>query len=215
MRQGELTTVILAGGEGRRMGGRNKALLTLGRETIIERQLREAAKLSTDVVVVANDARFSEQLAAAYPGVRIVSDAYAGEGPLAGVHAGFREARSPHVWLLGCDQPYPSASAAEYLLRLLSVEQAQAAVPLIGGNLQPFHAVYRQETGAIAEERLLAGSRRLLHWLERLERREVGADELLAAGHSTDLAEDIDTPEQYEDAIARWAARPLHPQQRS
>ncbi|MFB9280187.1 molybdenum cofactor guanylyltransferase [Cohnella cellulosilytica] len=210
MKQTEVTTVILAGGEGRRMGGRNKALLTLGQETLISRQLREASRISADIVVVANDPQFAEQLRVLMPSVRVVPDVYPGEGPLAGVHAGFQAAASPHVWLLGCDQPYPSADAATYLLGRL--DRAQAAIPLIGGRLQPLHAVYRQETGAIAEELLRAGKRRLRDWLDRLELGAIGQDELQAAGFSLALADDIDTPERLAEENARWAE---HTQQRS
>jgi len=212
VKQAEVTTVILAGGEGRRMGGRNKALLTIGRETIIERQLRETAKLADEIVVVANDPAFAEKLRATEPAVRIVSDVYAGEGPLAGVHAGFQAAAFPYIWLLGCDQPYPSAAAAGYLLGRLTSVRAQAAVPVIGGNLQPLHGVYRKETGTIAEELLQSGMRRLRDWMERMELSEIGEDELQAGGHSLALAEDIDTPEQLAKENARWAE---HTQQRS
>ena len=204
-----MTTVILAGGQGRRMGGQNKALLTLGQETIIERQLRETSKLCEEIVVVANDSGFAEQLLKMAPHIRIAADFYPGEGPLAGVHAGFQAAASPYIWLLGCDQPYPDADAAEYLLGRLrnGSAQALAAVPLIDERLQPLHAVYRKETGAIAEELLQAGRRRLQDWLDRLEPCAIGQDELQANGLSLALADDIDTPEQLAEENARWAER--------
>ncbi len=202
--QEEMSTVILAGGQGRRMGGCNKALLTIGQESLIERQLREASQTSSDIIVVANDPGFAERLRELAPLVRTVPDVYPGEGPLAGVHAGFRAAISPYVWLLGCDQPYPSAAAADYLLRRLTPGSAQGAVPLIGDRLQPLHAVYRREAGTVAEKLLQAGKRRLREWLERFELQAVGENELQEAGFSLALADDIDTPEQLAKENARW-----------
>jgi len=208
VRHERLSTVILAGGQGRRMGGLDKALLAVGQETIFQRQLREAAALSGDVVVVANAPELAKRLLAIAPDVRIVADAYAGEGPLAGVHAGFRAADCPCVWLLGCDQPFASAAVASYLLDRLDESRSEASVPLIGGKLQPLHAVYRKETGGIAEELLLEGERRMRQWLDRLDYLTVEEDELRTAGQSASFAEDIDTPEQYAMITSRWTKLP-------
>ena len=187
------------------MGGRNKALLKLGENTFIERQLREASLLSDDVVVVAGEPDFAEKLRAAGT-ARVVADKYAGAGPLAGVQAGFAAAAHPLVWLLGCDQPYASAAVARMLLqRMDSASGALAAIPRIGYRLQPLHAVYRQEAGTSAEALLLAGERKMQSWLERFDRLVVEESELQALGQPLSFADDIDTPEQYEQAIASWA----------
>ncbi|XID95499.1 molybdenum cofactor guanylyltransferase [Paenibacillaceae bacterium WGS1546] len=203
--QSAVTAVILAGGRGRRMGGCNKALLTLGGETIIQRQLREVSAITDDIIVVANDADFAERLSGA--GVaRVVPDRFAGAGPLAGAHAGFAAAAHPRIWLLGCDQPYASAAAVSLLLQRMDKARALAAIPRIAGKLQPLHAVYRREAGAVAETLLRTGERKMLIWLERLDRIDVEESELITFGLTPSFANDIDTPEQYERAIASWTA---------
>jgi len=209
------SVVILAGGEGRRMGGANKALLELGGQTFLDRQLREAEAISDDVVVVvAGDSALADRLAGDGTDrgrrVRFVSDRYPGEGPLAGVHAGFAAARRPYVWLLGCDQPYASASVALWLLERLRAERTavQAVVPRIGGREQPLHAVYRKEAGEQAERLLVAGERRLRAWLEQIGAAYAEEEDFRLAGHSLTFAHDIDTPEQYEEACLRELGKP-------
>ncbi|MFC5471751.1 molybdenum cofactor guanylyltransferase [Cohnella suwonensis] len=196
------SVVILAGGRGRRMGGANKALLRLGGETLLERQLREAAKWTDEVIVVSNE---PIPLLQDF-GVRVVPDVYPGEGPLAGLHAGLSATTRRYVWVLACDQPYPSAEAAELLLRCLSeateapeaTEATEAAVSVIGGRAQPLHAVYRQEVVARAASLLADGVRRLNDLLSGISWIPVTEERFVRSGIPASFAEDIDTPEQYE-----------------
>ncbi|WP_143521938.1 molybdenum cofactor guanylyltransferase, partial [Pseudomonas sp. 2995-3] len=74
--------IILAGGASSRMG-ENKALLKFQGRTIIECIKQEVENTVSDVFVVANTPSIYEFL-----GLRIVSDVYKENGPLAGVHSG-------------------------------------------------------------------------------------------------------------------------------
>lgn len=86
--------IILAGGLGSRMGGRDKALLELGGEPLHARAARRLAPQVAFLALNANGdaARFGDR---APPVVR--DDGEAGAGPLAGVLAGLRwaAARDP------------------------------------------------------------------------------------------------------------------------
>ncbi|MFC5703805.1 molybdenum cofactor guanylyltransferase [Cohnella faecalis] len=225
------SAVLLAGGAGRRMGGVNKAQLTLGAETFIERQIRIVSQWADEIVVVTNDEAFASSLTEAAsdlaansppgPVVRTTPDLFVREGPLAGLHAGLSAASHRLVWLLGCDQPAPDPRAAAWLAdRLASVnggEQGRfaaelpngpernaaavrhlAALPRIGGRLQPLHAVYDRDAAAVAEELLRQGERRLLSLLDRIEWIAVEEREFAEHGIATTFADDVDTPEQYE-----------------
>jgi molybdopterin-guanine dinucleotide biosynthesis protein A len=75
--------LILAGGGGQRMGGLDKPLLTLGRETFLDRIIR--AMDPPDIAINANGdpARFASH------GLPVLDDGpFSGQGPLAGVLAG-------------------------------------------------------------------------------------------------------------------------------
>jgi molybdenum cofactor guanylyltransferase len=194
-----LTTVILAGGQGKRMGGLNKALLSLGGETLIERQIRVASESADEIVVVSNDPALNDRLRS-YPSVRVVSDRYIGKGPLAGLHVGLESATHSLVWLLGCDQPYPHAGAARFLIEKMESGFYQAALPVVGGKLQPLHAIYRKEVGGAAESLLKRGERRFLALLEQIPWCRVEERQFAEQGFPLDFTNDVDTPEQYERA---------------
>ncbi|BAT60388.1 molybdenum cofactor guanylyltransferase [Variibacter gotjawalensis] len=77
--------LILAGGQARRMGGGDKALLRVGGSTILDRTLERFAPQCADTIINANGdpARFD------FTGLTIVPDDVPGSaGPLAGILAG-------------------------------------------------------------------------------------------------------------------------------
>jgi molybdopterin-guanine dinucleotide biosynthesis protein A len=81
---GDLIGVILAGGQGSRMGGADKALLQLGKETLLARAERRLGPQVAEVAVSANGdpARLGT-------GLPVLADSVGGfVGPLGGVLAG-------------------------------------------------------------------------------------------------------------------------------
>src|ERR1041385_2835981 len=77
--------LVLAGGRARRMGGGDKALIRIGRETILERTLARLKPQAADIVLNANGdpARFLSF------GLPVVADSVPDfAGPLAGILAG-------------------------------------------------------------------------------------------------------------------------------
>ncbi|GIW71629.1 MAG: putative molybdenum cofactor guanylyltransferase [Planctomycetota bacterium] len=140
-----LGAAILAGGASRRMG-RPKALLRLGAETLLERQVRLLAPLVGELLVV------GEGLEAA--GVRVPAPARAvGDGawpragPLAGLVAALENSRARRLWCRGVDMPFV-VPAVLGRLEELAVQAAgcAAVVPLDRqGRPQPLAAVYVRE----------------------------------------------------------------------
>lgn len=77
--------LVLAGGQARRMGGGDKALLRVGPSTILDRTLRRLVPQCAETIINANGdpARF------AFAGLTVIADDVGGfAGPLAGILAG-------------------------------------------------------------------------------------------------------------------------------
>ena len=78
--------------------------------------------------------------------VRVVADYWPGEGPLGGVITGLdtvADAADVAV-VLACDLPHIDAATVSALVaRLRDDGDADAAVPVVGGRLQPLAAAYR------------------------------------------------------------------------
>ena len=98
-----ITGVVLAGGQGRRMGGVDKGLQLLNGRPMIAHVIARLAPQVGDIVINANQNR---EAYAAF-GHPVVPDAIEGyAGPLAGLHAGLQAATQPLVVTAPCDSPF-------------------------------------------------------------------------------------------------------------
>ncbi|AOZ91344.1 molybdenum cofactor guanylyltransferase [Paenibacillus crassostreae] len=191
-----VTGVILAGGRNSRMQGFNKALLSLDGETFIERQVRVLRTLCDEIMIVTPDPSIYIDLMLGE--IEYLSDVYVGHGPLSGIHASFSKIRTEFAWVVGCDHPSLSVTAAQLMLDYLRKNDFDSVIPVIGGKHQMLHGVYRPQSilnSVIqlieAEKYRLSGLLDVMNW--------VGIDESewIARGISTDFTKDVDTPEQY------------------
>ena len=76
----KIACLILAGGEGKRVGGANKSQLKYKGQTLLQRQLGEIRKVTEDVVMAANN-RFES----VDSGLTFVEDKIGGLGPMDGI----------------------------------------------------------------------------------------------------------------------------------
>lgn len=149
--------LILAGGRGQRMGGRDKGLVPWRGEPLAAHVQRVVRGLSDDVVISCNR---NQELYRPYAD-RLVGDAEADfPGPLAGVIAGLTVARHEWVVLLACDAPLVDQVLIEDLLKL-AVEHDSAAMVRQGGYWQPMFSVLPRRVLPVLEQAWAAGERSL------------------------------------------------------
>src|SRR5687767_10821159 len=107
-----ITGVILAGGQGRRMGGADKGLVEFLGKPLISHVIQRLSPQVDEILISAN--REMETYAAL--GHPVMADALEGfAGPLAGLHMGMTEARHPYVLTVPCDTPLLPMSLVERL----------------------------------------------------------------------------------------------------
>ena len=110
-----VAALVLAGGQARRLGGADKALLDLGDRTVLTHVLARLVAQTETIAISANGdpARFA---AFRYP---VLTDgAFAGQGPLAGLLAGLDWAAgqgADALLSLPCDTPFIPADLAARL----------------------------------------------------------------------------------------------------
>ena len=193
--------LLLAGGDGRRLGGR-KALVDLGGHPLAARAFAALAAAADEVLVVAGP-RPEAALAAACPSAAIVEDS--GLGPLGALLAGARAARGGLVLVAPCDAPY--LTGPDLLALAAALEGGDAAVPVLGGIPQPLVACYRREAlAAAAADALAEGRRAAVDVLARLDARLLDEEALAAIGVRPASLADVDTPEDLERARRYFAS---------
>ena len=144
------TACVLAGGQGRRMEGRDKLALEFRGERLLARIERQLRGRFADLVAVSNRPDAFRGL-----GYRVVPDTFSGAGPLAGLHAGLVAARGEWVYLVACDMPFFSAAHVDALAAAVAEAEAAGRSPVAaavrsGAFFEPFHALYsRSLVGSI------------------------------------------------------------------
>ncbi|MEW6447063.1 MAG: bifunctional molybdenum cofactor guanylyltransferase MobA/molybdopterin-guanine dinucleotide biosynthesis adaptor protein MobB [Bacillota bacterium] len=131
----QTTGVVLAGGKSRRMG-ENKAFLLVDGRPLIERVLAALREVFTEVMI-AGDPEVYGGLAE-----KVVPDIIPGMGPLGGIHAALSFASHELVFIAACDLPFADGEVARYIVQ--RAEGFDAAVPYVGGRLEPLFAAYRK-----------------------------------------------------------------------
>lgn len=135
--------IILAGGEARRAGGREKYFFSHCGETFISRLVSTLNQVVDEVIIVARDNTQCQRFSG-IAGVRVVPDRYRGLGPVGGIHAGVSEAEGEFIFAVACDMPCISGAVIEYLFRASA--GYDAAIPRWeNGMTEPLHAVYRRQ----------------------------------------------------------------------
>lgn len=183
-----ITGVVLAGGQSRRMGGRDKGLVPLQGRPLIAHVLERLAPQVEEILVIAN------RNAAAYAafGHRVLPDAVGNfAGPLAGLHRGLFEARHPLVLGVPCDCPALPHDLASRLLAALETTGAGLAVARSPERVQPVFCLCRRELLPALEAYLNAGGHRVESWQATCKRVEVAFDDAPEAFANVNSPEDL------------------------
>ncbi len=184
-----MTVVILAGGQSRRMG-RDKLLLPLSGERLLDRAVRRYGEVFPRVLVsVSGPERYPEL------GDWRVFDVFPGAGPLAGLHAGLL-ASGDDVFLTGADMPFSSPEKA-LLLASLCGEKDACVLTDASGRWEPLFGCYRSTVLPRAAELLFSGRRSMGALLASVALREVTLAEL-GEGPDSLITRNVNVPEDYE-----------------
>ncbi len=164
-----ITTVILAGGQGSRIGG-DKGLRTLQGRPLIAWVHDAMCKQSDEILISANEEGY-----AAF-GCSVVADQTPGwAGPLAGLQSALCIARHDWVASVPCDAPF---LPKDLIARLLAaVGDADAAVAVVTGRRQPTITLYRKSVLPRLDAYLASGERKVGGWLDTLRVNEVVFDD--------------------------------------
>ncbi|MCW9053702.1 MAG: molybdenum cofactor guanylyltransferase MobA [Motiliproteus sp.] len=165
-----ISVLILAGGRGSRMGGRDKGLVELNNQPFVEHALKIVRPFSDDIIISCNRNQaqyrnFSDTL------VTDKNDDF--PGPLAGIQAGLQHAKHAAMLVLPCDTPMIPTDLPQQLYQ--SFRNNPDAISLVndGERLQPLHAIiptqYRQSLNQFLE-----GDRRgVIRWYKQHPVKEV------------------------------------------
>lgn len=183
-----ITGVILAGGQGRRMGGVDKGLQGLDGRPLVRWVLERLAPQVDTVLISANQnlERYAEFGCPVLPD-RIPDFA----GPLAGLHAALGVAATPLVMSVPCDSPFLPADLVRRLRQALDAENAELAVPCVDQRTHRAFSLVRREAWPKLDTFLRSGERKVGLWHASLNIVEVAFDDEADAFGNINTAEEL------------------------
>ena len=165
-----ITGIVLAGGQGRRMGGVDKGLQLLRGLPMVQHVIERFAPQVDELLINANQNIEQYQRL----GYRVIPDAIAGfAGPLAGLHRGLSEAAHPLVVTAPCDSPFLPLDLVAQLKTALEANHADLAVAKTGDQPHPVFRLCRKSVLPSLTAFLESGGRKIDLWYSQLKVVEV------------------------------------------
>ena len=181
----DITAVILAGGQGRRMGGRDKGLIEFDGKPLVALLIEQLRLQGVDTVINAN--RNHDRYRAF--GCAVVSDQLDDyQGPLAGFASAMNAVDSRYILTLPCDGP---RLAPDYVARFLAATASDRSGVLVaddGDRLQPVHALLAVSLADSLQRFLDSGERKIDRWYAQHDFTRVDFSD------NTDMFRNINTP---------------------
>ena len=190
--------VILAGGLSRRLG-RDKALVSISDQPLIQRVIERVEQLSQEIVVVVANQNRAADLPLAQEH-RVVLDRYPGTGSLGGIFSGLDAASNGWTLVVACDMPFLNLALLRRMMAL--TEDTDAVVPLIDGRPEPTHALYSKACLPFIEPRLISGDLKISGFYDQVRVRYLSEEDVAALDPEFLSFFNVNTPEDLDRALS-------------
>lgn len=188
-----MTGIVLAGGKSGRMGT-DKAFLRVAGRPIVERVIDVLGEAFGKVIIVTNSP-------SAYAGYNalVIKDAVDMPGPLTGVYSGLLASGDEYNFVAACDMPFLNIRLVKFMAGLAAGHDA--VVPVIVGQFEPLHAVYRRTAAGLMGSHILNGVQRITAVFSGLSIRRVSEEEIARFDPGRRSFINLNTPQEYKEAL--------------
>lgn len=160
----DITGVILAGGQARRMQGQDKGLVLLKNKPLIEYVI-DILKPQLGMLLInanRNHRQYSEY------GFDIVSDELSGYcGPLAGMASALNKTETKYMLTAPCDSPFMPDDLVQRLATALETAGADISVAHNGERMQPVFCLMKKKLMPSMNDFLSNGERKIDKWFNQ------------------------------------------------
>lgn len=184
----KITGLILAGGKASRMGGSDKGLIAFKGQPMVAHVIQRLSPQVDEILINANREIETYQSL----GFTVIADEISDfAGPLAGLHAGMKAAKTEFLLSVPCDSPLLPEDLSQRLMAALELQQADIAVAKTGEQHHPVFCLCRTSLAQDLEDFLDAGGRKVEGWQKQHAYVEVSFDDNPSAFSNVNTPEEL------------------------
>ena len=110
-----ITSIVLAGGKGRRLG-KDKLQEVVGGRPLLQRVIDSLSSISERILVVTAQGQKRPAILATQSKVASVPDIYPGRGALGGIYTGLTTTKSQYSLVVAADMPFLNTDLLQHLV---------------------------------------------------------------------------------------------------
>jgi molybdopterin-guanine dinucleotide biosynthesis protein A len=188
MTKDHITGLILAGGKASRMGGSDKGLIAFKGQPMVTHVINRLSPQVGEILINAN--REIERYKSL--GFTVITDEISDfAGPLAGLHAGMKAAKTEFLLSVPCDSPLLPDDLCTRLMADLEAQTADIAVAKTGEQHHPVFCLCRTSLAQDLGDYLTAGGRKVDEWQKKHAYVEVCFDDNPSAFSNVNTPEEL------------------------
>ena len=193
-----ITAVILAGGQGSRLGGIDKGLIQLRKISLVQHVINRIEPQVAEIIISANrnldvytDLGFSVY-------TDEISDS---AGPLAGILKALQHCQSEWLLTVPADSPFIANDLAQRLIQ--SVQDNKIAIAHDGERLQPTFSLIHKSLKNSLKDFLQKGERKTRVWMQQQPHTIVDFSDQADAFSNINTQDELNNAEKYFDSVMR------------
>ena len=194
-----LTSILLAGGENKRMNRFPKWQLTVNGETMLERSIEKLSTFSQSIIIVSGGEYIFPEEILNKPNVSLVYDQTPFLGPLNGILTALEHSNADYHFLVAADMPFFSSDLAQHMYNLALKESYDMVIPVWSEKLQPLHAIYHKDLQDSIKKDISDHKYKLIKWiLNQPNTYFLQEEEIKSYNQDSKLFFNMNTPEEYK-----------------
>ncbi|QGY43282.1 NTP transferase domain-containing protein [Maribellus comscasis] len=162
----QLTGIILAGGKSSRMG-KDKALLELKEQTLLQRAIHFCQSFCDEILISSNSLEHEVE------GIQIVSDEISDCGPIGGIYSCLKKSKNDWNFVISVDAPFVEMDFVSFLVA--QKDSFDAVVPVHKNGREPLIALYHKKLLPVIETRLITGDYKMQFLLQKVHTNYIDA----------------------------------------
>ena len=190
------TGIVLSGGRNTRMGGLNKALLTIAGQQVIDRIIHVLEDCFEQILIVTRQPYLYKDRQ-----LTVVNDIFEERSPLSGIHSGLINMKSEYGFITGCDIPLINREVIRILIDEMETDY-DVIVPASGTFFQPLCAIYSRRCIPFIENMLRRGFMKTDRLYAEVRLKTVSYNRFLESDPELSCFFNVNTPEDLTKAEA-------------